>query len=636
MSPTSRLTDPVERGTARLLSACLLGMLLAFGALDAMLLEIQPEYIPPWQGYALLGLSYALSRTTHFRAGAVITTAMFPAVAIMLVIQGNAGDVGPLSFALLAPFFAGLFLGRAGALVFAIVTPTAIALTPVLSQVTFLEVTNHFLANVVGGLVAVSYTMHRDWMERRRSEANQLQEAQLIQMQKMEALGRMAGGIAHDFNNLLTVINGGVELLARNGAGKELRLIETATASAQTLTSQLLTLSRQRLIERGPSDVSISLDAIQRLLSRIIGEDIQVKVSVAEGTSPVALGENQLQQLLLNLSTNARDAMPEGGTLEFLAKNHDEHLVCLIVRDTGVGMDWETREKVFEPFFTTKSVGKGTGLGLSMVFGIVSQAGGSIEVESEPGRGATFQLFLPRAKSTAPTPVASERFLDLGGRARGSVLLVEDDSGVRELCRSVLRREGYEVLEAADAQEALTLHEHHSARIDLLISDIVMPKMSGLILAETLRARVPDLPVLFISGYAPDHVAGRPVDARLVLQKPFRPTELLRRVSAILYGLESQSPPPAEEMPTEANRIPPLRDLHFSEPGTSGFRLKGSENGDASGPRPTQSPPPRASRVPSSANEDNVLRSAPPHSASGAKGRSDRDSEGPLDKSSEG
>jgi CheY-like chemotaxis protein len=213
-----------------------------------------------------------------------------------------------------------------------------------------------------------------------------------------------------------------------------------------------------------------------------------------------------------------------------------------------------------------------------MVFGIVSQAGGAIDVASELGQGTTFQILLPRAKEVVHVKEEPEKILDLDGRARGQVLLVEDDAGVRELCRSVLRREGYEVLEAADPTEALLIHEEHCTSIDLLISDIVMPKMSGLVLAEKLRKRVPDLPVLFMSGYAPDHVAGQPVEMRHVLQKPFRPSELLRRVSTALYGLDSQAPPPPNGSPSpEAENMPPAAKVPFADPALSGIHLTSSE-----------------------------------------------------------
>lgn len=556
LSPAAELTDLVERGTARLLAACLLGLTGVFFLLDVILMNIRSGYLPPLQGYGLLFFSYLLSRGRHYRWGAMLATSMFPLVAVSMVIAGEPQGFRALSYALLAPFFAGLFLGVRGAVTLAVLTPIVIGLLPFLSSLSFADVLDTVAANVMGGLVAVSYAFHRDWVERRRREQSARHETELIQLQKMEAIGRMAGGIAHDFNNLLTVIAGATELLARNSNQKELRLIEAATRSAQDLTEQLLTLSRQKIAVRATTDLRAVLENTEQLLRRIIGEDIEILVEVEGNLGAVTLGEGPLQQVLLNLATNARDAMPRGGKLWFSAKNHDENQVLLCVTDTGVGMDEATRARVFEPFFTTKNVGEGTGLGLAIVFGLLNQAGGSVSVESREGRGTKFRLLLPRSNEVrVEAPVSSDRRLNLGGTARGRILLVEDDASVRELCRSVLRREGYDVLLAAKPSEALQIFSEETAAVDLLISDVVMPEMTGLELAEKLRGLGLDAPVLFVSGYAPEDAVGRQLDPRQYLPKPFRPTELLRRVSAILYGLESQSPPPFAE---NAHPVGPL------------------------------------------------------------------------------
>ncbi len=403
-------------------------------------------------------------------------------------------------------------------------------------------------------------------LEHPSGESVSVQESQLIQMQKMEALGRMAGGIAHDFNNLLTVISGGVDLLARKGTQKELRLIESATNSARTLTSQLLTLSRQSVVEHEVCDLARNLAQMDRLLSRIIGEDILLKVNVEAHLHHVKLSETQLQQVLLNLVTNARDAMPNGGTLEIFAKNWGDEQVSLTVADTGVGMDDSTLQHVFEPFFTTKSVGKGTGLGLSMVFGLVNQSGGSISVESSPGVGTRFRLLLPRGEAESPASETSDQGVELWGRAQGTILLVEDDARVRSVCRSVLRREGYEVLDASEPLEAIELFRKHQSAIDLVITDLVMPNMTGIQLADVLRHDRPDLNLLFVSGYAPEDVLGRSLDARTLLRKPFRPSELLRRVSALLHGLDSQAPPPGSTGAPSLLPIPRQSELRSIPP----------------------------------------------------------------------
>lgn len=554
-SPARALSDPVERGSARLLSTCLLVLILVFAVVDVILVQIRPGHSPPFQGYLLLGVSYALSRSARYKWGAVLTTTMFPLVAVSIVIVGEANHLRPLAYALLAPFFASLFLGVRGATVFAIATPVTVGLTPVFFRAPMDDVVDTIAANVIGGFVAISYALHRDWVERRRHEALARHEAELIHLQKMEAIGRMAGGIAHDFNNLLTVIAGGTELLLRTSDRKELKLIESATRSAQDLTEQLLTLSRQQVVGNETTDVSAVLEGTQQLLSRIIGEDIVLRLDIDPRVGSVALSKGQLQQVLLNLAANARDAMPHGGVLTFQAENRGDDFIRLTIADSGVGMPESVREKIFEPFFTTKGVGEGTGLGLAMVFGLVSQAGGTIDVDSKLGRGTTFVLLLPRAKEPAPEPsVHSDRRLSLGGTSRGRILLVEDDASVRELCRSVLRKEGFEVWEAAEPFEALDQYRSAEESCDLVITDVVMPNMSGPQLVEVLRQTEPDMPALFISGYAPDEVVGDGL-AGAFLPKPFRPTELLRRVSAMLYGLDSHAPP-AAATPGEELQIP--------------------------------------------------------------------------------
>ncbi len=555
-SPASGLDDSVEKGSARLLSTCILVLVLVFGGLDVVLLQIRPGYAPPPQGYILLGLSYALSRSVRYKWGAVLATSMFPLVAVSIVMTGGAGPGRPLAYALLAPFFASLFLGVRGATAFALATPLAVGLVPVLMGTALNDVVDTIAANVMGGLMAISYALHRDWVARQRHEAMARHESELIQLQKMEAIGRMAGGIAHDFNNLLTVIAGGTELMLRKSDRKELKLIESATRSAQDLTEQLLTLSRQQVVGKETTDVSTVLDGTQQLLSRIIGEDIVLRLRADPSSGAVKLSKGQLQQVLLNLATNARDAMPRGGILTFEAQNCDDDFVCLTVSDTGVGMSETVREKVFEPFFTTKRVGEGTGLGLATVFGLVGQAGGTIEVESEVGKGTKFVLNLPRAQEESEEPpVHSDRRLSLGGTSRGRILLVEDDASVRELCRSVLRKEGFEVWAAAEPHEALEQYRSAGQRCDLVITDVVMPNMSGPQLVEVLRRTERDMPALFVSGYAPEEVVGEGLPGAF-LPKPFRPTELLRKVSAILYGLDSHAPA-AVDRPESELSIPP-------------------------------------------------------------------------------
>ena len=355
--PSALVRDPVASGSARLLSACLLWITLAFVGLDLYLVLTRDGYAPPFFGYVILATSYALSRTRWFVWGAVATTAMFSAVPLVLVLGED--SLSSLGFSAVAPLFASVFLGLRGALIVGVINPLFVGLIPLLSGGRYTEedVIVPIFASLVIGVVATLHTTHRDWMEETRRRDLEIRENQLQQMQKMEAIGRLAGGIAHDFNNLLTVIAGGVELLQRKNGGRELSLIDSATRSARELTSQLLTLSRQGVVDRSATNVEDLLGRVRDLLERVIGEDIEVSTHVGPHLHDVALASGRLQQILLNLATNARDAMPRGGVFELHAENSGDG-VLLSVRDTGVGMDEATRSRVFEPFFTTKEVGK--------------------------------------------------------------------------------------------------------------------------------------------------------------------------------------------------------------------------------------------------------------------------------------
>ncbi|HSC89769.1 MAG TPA: ATP-binding protein [Polyangiaceae bacterium] len=531
--PSPAIQDPVRGGSARLLAACLILTVCLFGLLDGYLSWLTPGYRPPFGGYACLLVSYGLSRTRFYKVGALIATLMFTLVAVLLVVAG--GTLGPLVFASAAPVFAGIFLGFRSVVIVGALSPLAVGLVPWLTdgRYSFGDVIEPVVGAIVSGVVAALYIGHRDWVEQQRSSAAEAREAQFQQMQKMEALGRLAGGIAHDFNNLLTVIAGGVELLQRKGGGKEVTLIDSATRSARDLTQQLLTLSRQGLVEHGSSDIAEVMQGLRDLLVRIIGEDIDVVVDVVPGTPAVALSPSRMQQVLLNLATNARDAMPRGGTLR-LAAFPERTGVRIVVSDTGQGMDEAVRRRAFEPFFTTKEVGKGTGLGLAMVFGIVTQATGTVTIESEAGRGTTFRIWLPCADEPVELAV-SERRIPIT-RAESCILLVEDSQPVRQLCERVLTEAGYKVIPAASPSDALDLFERNFKRIDLVVSDLVMPVLSGTEMVRAFRRRVPTLPVLFMSGYAPEDMAIEPVDVRFLLQKPFRPADLLRAVGSVLAG----------------------------------------------------------------------------------------------------
>jgi two-component system, cell cycle sensor histidine kinase and response regulator CckA len=390
---------------------------------------------------------------------------------------------------------------------------------------------------------------------RERAESALAQtEEQLRHAQKMEAIGRLAGGVAHDFNNLLSVIQSASSLaLASLGDREEvhadLREIQLAAERAGRLTGQLLAFGRRQLLEARIVDLNEILAGIRQMLVRMIGEDIELRHVSGSQLRKVRVDVGQLEQVILNLVVNARDAMPKGGRLTLETANvdfDDEYAathaevgagphVMLAVSDTGVGMDRATQERIFEPFFTTKEQGKGTGLGLSTVFGIVKQSGGSIFVYSEPGRGATFKIYFPRAEERR---VGSDaRLPAVQPPATGeTVLVAEDDDQVRAVVRRVLARAGYHVIEARTGGEALALAERHGDAIDLLVTDVVMPEMGGPELGAALKTRRPKLRLLYMSGYTDDSVLRHGILEGEVtfMQKPLTPDLLLRKVREAL------------------------------------------------------------------------------------------------------
>jgi two-component system, cell cycle sensor histidine kinase and response regulator CckA len=389
------------------------------------------------------------------------------------------------------------------------------------------------------------------------TERRQLEE-QVRQGQKMEALGQLTGGIAHDFNNLLTVISGYADSLRRSIAPADPRFddlgeIQRAADRAALLTQQLLAFSRNHVLRRALLDTNVVVRDIASMIGRLIGSSIDLKVALAGRTAPVLADRGQIEQVLINLAVNARDAMPQGGTLEIrttvvdVTAAHASRLyairpgkyVRVSVCDTGIGMPPDVQARVFEPFFTTKDPGKGTGIGLSTVYGIVTQSGGGIFLTSEAGVGTTFDVYLPfatgfRTRSTPAAPVARLPSTEPHGAA--TVLVVEDFDRVRVLAHKVLARYGYRVLTAQSGAEAIDLARACDDPIDLLVTDVVMPGMSGPELARALNTIRPDTPVVYMSGYAGDVLDQRGVDAdeAAFLEKPFTPTTLARKVREVL------------------------------------------------------------------------------------------------------
>ena len=395
------------------------------------------------------------------------------------------------------------------------------------------------------------------------TERRQL-EGQLRQAQKMEAVGRLAGGVAHDFNNLLMVISGNIEMiLKRIGPGEPLRKnaeqVSKASEKAASLTHQLLAFSRKQVLQPEVLDLNAVVGDMGKMLRHLISENIELNIVSGESLGPVKADQGQVEQVIMNLVINARDAMPEGGKLtietakiildESYARRHagvqPGKYVMIAVSDTGMGMDAETQAHIFEPFFTTKELGKGTGLGLATVYGVVKQSGGWTWVYSEPGRGTTFKIYLPQVEEAVSSIARSKAdgALPLGAE---TILLVEDQDGIREITSEFLRSSGYTVLEARDGTEALQVTEQHQGKIDLLVTDVVMPKMGGPELADRLAAFRPSIKVVYMSGYAEyardnNRLANRD---KVSLQKPFALDTLARKVREVLDTEAHVTPSP--------------------------------------------------------------------------------------------
>ena len=381
-------------------------------------------------------------------------------------------------------------------------------------------------------------------------------EEQLRQSQKMEAIGRLSGGIAHDFNNLLSVIIGYAdELEDQGGTDKQRRYaeqIKKAGQRAASLTRQLLAFSRQQVLQPRILELNGTIADLSKMLRRLIGEDMEVMLALDPALARVKVDQSQMEQVIMNLVVNARDAMPEGGRLTITTKNTQltkKHIaeipylqpgsyVELSVADTGAGMDSATQARIFEPFFTTKEKGKGTGLGLSTVYGVVKQSGGYIFVSSGVGKGTTFTIFLPQVteaiQAVDPEPQSAQIV-----NVPITILLVEDEDSVRDLTSEWLARRGYRVLSASNGSEALEIARNSKHSVQLLLTDVVLPGMSGASLGKTLSAKLPALQVIYMTGYSEFQSYGHELPQNRVLQKPLTKETLLREVGEVLssFGL---------------------------------------------------------------------------------------------------
>lgn len=382
----------------------------------------------------------------------------------------------------------------------------------------------------------------RDITERKRHE----EEAR--QTQKMEVVGRLVGGIAHDFNNLLMVILTQTSKLRSLTSRSELlehaETVQRAAEKAASLTKQLLAFGRRQVLVLQVLDLNELLGEVKQMLSTLPAEQVQLTMEPSSQPLPVKVDPGKIEQVIMNLAVNACDAMPEGGTLiirtarvsqappEMGATGHPAPFAMLEMADTGFGMDAETKAHLFEPFFTTKPVGKGTGLGLSTAYGIVKQSGGSIEVESLPGKGTTFRVYLPMVEETISPRKVSRASSPVAGGSE-TLLLAEDQPSIREVLREFLESKGYKVLEAQNGSHALEIAEHHSGAIDVLVTDVIMPQVRGLELAKRVTELYPNICVIFMSGYSEDALLENrllPQTNTTLIQKPFDPEDLAQRI----------------------------------------------------------------------------------------------------------
>jgi signal transduction histidine kinase/ActR/RegA family two-component response regulator len=560
VEPSAELTDVGDRQRARLLATLLL-VLIALGLLSACVqLALVPGFLSTFLlvlgAVAVLGLAYAASRTARYRVGGLIAS-LTPIGASVGVAIDNPHDHAWYSFMLIGVLLGSIFLATRLAAVIAAATFVIVCLVvvalPELHDVAHFVPPVMFHATFSPLLILAAH--HRSKVEIARRAELRASVAQLAEARRLETVGRLAGGVAHDFNNLLTVMFIAESSLRRKlGDDPRLDEIKQVSARAAELTRQLLAFARRQVLEPRALDPRSVLADIEGLLSRLIGEHIALEIVRPATVGAVLADPSQLEQVIVNLSINARDAMPDGGTLTIeladveLDEAHARQragvepgaYVAVSVSDTGAGMDDDTCSRVFEPFFTTKEGSHGTGLGLATVHGIVMQSGGHIDVSSELGRGTVFRVYLPRADEPAAEAASPSSPGEVGQRT-GTILLVEDDEPVRRVTADALVEAGYDVLVADSGERALEICAENGDGIQLLVTDVVMSGIGGGEVAARLRDRVPHLEVLFISGYSEDAVArqGFADEGAHFLPKPFTVDGLTRKVAEVMKSSPS-------------------------------------------------------------------------------------------------
>jgi signal transduction histidine kinase len=548
---SAEIVDVADRERAELLASLSLAVLvLGFtsGLVQWLLIpNFWPTFAAMLLALAVIGGAYSVSRSRHFR-GAAWASAVAPIVACAVVLRNDPEDAVAGPFMLIGVLLATLFLNTRSALCIAAAAfvGLAAALAPWRSELNLRRAIPLLAFHAVLSPLLLMAAAYRDRIEELRKEALRRKQAELHEARQMELLGRLAGGIAHDFNNLLTVVVGNTEILTRLGDERTRELtadIASAATRGAGLTRQLLTTARKQLLQPRRVDLKQIVRDVEGLLGRLLGSHIELRIELADELPSVLADPSQLEQVILNLALNGRDAMPKGGTLRIAASHltareaaAPQGWVIISVSDTGVGMDPGTRENIFKPFFTTKGAA-GHGLGLATVQGIVAQSGGRIEVASAPGHGAQFTIYLPVAvPGEAPEHAAAPPWPQRHQKSnKAAILVVDDDALVRRAVEHMLRGADYSVRSVSTAAEALELFEREQAQIDLLLCDVLVPDLSPVELARRLRGTKSGLPVLFMSG-----AGSRGAEAALALPgtslipKPFIREALRQEIEQIL------------------------------------------------------------------------------------------------------